>query len=137
MSETNLSLRGMQVVLLCMRPLLRFWPSQTPDDMWVNQATVTGAKGRQAGNVCTLQRDGSDLSSMKHGLGWTVMGTGARLLKLRLLCAGAVQLTAPLCMRSSMAMVLVIDDQAPLGTLLRIVLERAGHEETEAPNGRP
>jgi CheY-like chemotaxis protein len=33
-------------------------------------------------------------------------------------------------------MILVIDDQAPLRTLLRIVLERAGHEETEAPNGR-
>jgi len=44
MSETNLSLRGMQVVLLCMRLLLRFWPSQTPDDMWVNHATVTGPK---------------------------------------------------------------------------------------------
>jgi CheY-like chemotaxis protein len=35
-----------------------------------------------------------------------------------------------------MAMILVIDDQAPLRTLLRTVLERAGHEVTEAPNGR-
>src|SRR5437016_14007264 len=83
MSETNLSLRGMQVVLLCMRLLLRFWPSQTPDDMWVNQATVTGAKGRQAGNVCTLQRDGSDLSSIELGLCWTFMGTGDLLLHRR------------------------------------------------------
>lgn len=35
-----------------------------------------------------------------------------------------------------MATILVIDDQAPLRTLLRTVLERAGHEVTEAPNGR-
>ena len=35
-----------------------------------------------------------------------------------------------------MATILVIDDQAPLRRLLRTVLERAGHEVTEAPNGR-
>jgi CheY-like chemotaxis protein len=35
-----------------------------------------------------------------------------------------------------MATILVIDDQAPLRTLLLTVLERAGHEVTEAPNGR-
>ena len=35
-----------------------------------------------------------------------------------------------------MATILVIDDLAPVRTLLRTVLERAGHEVTEAPNGR-
>ena len=35
-----------------------------------------------------------------------------------------------------MATILVIDDQAPVRTLLRTVLEQAGHEVTEAPNGR-
>jgi len=35
-----------------------------------------------------------------------------------------------------MATILVIEDQAPLRTLLRTVLERAGHEVREAPNGR-
>ena len=32
-------------------------------------------------------------------------------------------------------MILVIDDQVPLRTLLRTVIERAGHKETEPPNG--
>jgi two-component system response regulator (stage 0 sporulation protein F) len=35
-----------------------------------------------------------------------------------------------------MATILVIDDQDAVRTLLRTVLERAGHEVTEAPNGR-
>ena len=35
-----------------------------------------------------------------------------------------------------MATILVIDDQEPVRRLLRAVLERAGHEVTEAPNGR-
>ncbi|MEO6111274.1 MAG: response regulator, partial [Nitrospiraceae bacterium] len=35
-----------------------------------------------------------------------------------------------------MATILVIDDQEPVRRLLRTVLERAGHEVTEAPNGR-
>ena len=35
-----------------------------------------------------------------------------------------------------MATILVIDDQEPLRKLLRTVLEGAGHEVTEAPNGR-
>ena len=35
-----------------------------------------------------------------------------------------------------MATILVIDDQAPVRALLRTVLEQAGHEVTEAPNGR-
>ena len=35
-----------------------------------------------------------------------------------------------------MATILVIDDHAPLRALLRTVLERAGHEVMEAPNGR-
>jgi DNA-binding NtrC family response regulator len=39
-------------------------------------------------------------------------------------------------MRRSMATILVIDDQDAVRTLLRTVLERAGHEVTEAPNGR-
>ena len=33
-------------------------------------------------------------------------------------------------------MILVIDDQAALRALLRTVLENAGHEVMEAPNGR-
>jgi len=35
-----------------------------------------------------------------------------------------------------MATILVIDDHEPIRTLLRTVLEKAGHEVTEAPNGR-
>jgi YesN/AraC family two-component response regulator len=35
-----------------------------------------------------------------------------------------------------MAMILVIDDHAAVRTLLRTVLENAGHEVMEAPNGR-
>ena len=35
-----------------------------------------------------------------------------------------------------MATILVIDDEAPVRTLLRTVLEQAGHEVTEASNGR-
>ena len=35
-----------------------------------------------------------------------------------------------------MATILVIDDQDAVRTLLRTVLEGAGHEVTEAPNGR-
>ena len=35
-----------------------------------------------------------------------------------------------------MATILVIDDEDAVRTLLRTVLERAGHEVTEAPNGR-
>jgi two-component system response regulator (stage 0 sporulation protein F) len=35
-----------------------------------------------------------------------------------------------------MATILVIDDHEPVRTLLRTVLEKAGHEVTEAPNGR-
>jgi len=35
-----------------------------------------------------------------------------------------------------MATILVIDDDEPLRKLLRTVLERAGHEVTEAPKGR-
>ena len=35
-----------------------------------------------------------------------------------------------------MATILVIDDQESLRTLIRIELERAGHEVTEASNGR-
>ncbi len=35
-----------------------------------------------------------------------------------------------------MATILVIDDQKSLRTVIRIVLERAGHEVTEASNGR-
>jgi two-component system response regulator (stage 0 sporulation protein F) len=35
-----------------------------------------------------------------------------------------------------MAIILVIDDHEPVRTLLRTVLEKAGHEVTEAPNGR-
>jgi two-component system, response regulator, stage 0 sporulation protein F len=42
----------------------------------------------------------------------------------------------PLLTRRSMATILVIDDQDAVRTLLRTVLERAGHEVTEAPNGR-
>ncbi len=42
----------------------------------------------------------------------------------------------PLLTRRSMATILVIDDQEPVRRLLRTVLERAGHEVTEAPNGR-
>jgi DNA-binding NtrC family response regulator len=42
----------------------------------------------------------------------------------------------PLLMRRSMATILVIDDQDSFRKLLRTVLERAGHEVTEAPNGR-
>jgi two-component system response regulator (stage 0 sporulation protein F) len=38
--------------------------------------------------------------------------------------------------RRSMATILVIDDEDAVRTLLRTVLERAGHEVTEAPNGR-
>jgi len=45
MSETNCRIAGCTPVLLGMRLLLRFWPSQTPDDMWVNHAAFTGAKG--------------------------------------------------------------------------------------------
>ena len=35
-----------------------------------------------------------------------------------------------------MATILVIDDHEPVRALLRAVLEKAGHEVTEAPNGR-
>ena len=42
----------------------------------------------------------------------------------------------PLLTKRSMATILVIDDQDAVRTLLRTVLERAGHEVTEAPNGR-
>jgi two-component system response regulator (stage 0 sporulation protein F) len=42
----------------------------------------------------------------------------------------------PLLRRRSMATILVIDDEDAVRTLLRTVLERAGHEVTEAPNGR-
>jgi two-component system response regulator (stage 0 sporulation protein F) len=35
-----------------------------------------------------------------------------------------------------MATILVIDDEEPIRTLLRIALEGAGHEVLEAPNGR-
>jgi two-component system, response regulator, stage 0 sporulation protein F len=45
-------------------------------------------------------------------------------------------LTTLLCRRRSMARILVIDDQEPLRKLLRTVLEGAGHEVAEAPNGR-
>ena len=38
--------------------------------------------------------------------------------------------------RRSMATILVIDHQEPVRALLRTVLEGAGHEVTEAPNGR-
>jgi two-component system response regulator (stage 0 sporulation protein F) len=38
--------------------------------------------------------------------------------------------------RTAMATILVIDDHEPVRTLLRTVLEKAGHEVTEAPNGR-
>ncbi|HXV69181.1 MAG TPA: response regulator [Nitrospira sp.] len=36
----------------------------------------------------------------------------------------------------SMAHILVIDDEEPIRGLLRSILERAGHEVTDAPNGR-
>lgn len=36
-----------------------------------------------------------------------------------------------------MAKILVIDDQEPIRSLLRAVLEGAGHEVLEASNGRP
>ena len=35
-----------------------------------------------------------------------------------------------------MATILIIDDEAPMRALLRTILERAGHEVKEAPNGR-
>jgi two-component system response regulator (stage 0 sporulation protein F) len=35
-----------------------------------------------------------------------------------------------------MANILVVDDNEPVRTLLRTVLEQAGHKVTEAPNGR-
>lgn len=35
-----------------------------------------------------------------------------------------------------MATLLLVDDEAPMRALLRTVLERAGHEVKEAPNGR-
>jgi hypothetical protein len=53
MSETNCRFAGCTPVLLGMRLRLCLWPSWTSDDMWVNHATVTGAKGRQVGIVCT------------------------------------------------------------------------------------
>lgn len=53
MSETNCRFAGGRPVLLGMRLRLCFWPRRTPDDIWVNHTTVTGAKGRQVGIVCT------------------------------------------------------------------------------------
>jgi hypothetical protein len=52
MSETNCRFAGCTSVLLGMRLRLCVLPSRTPDDMWVNHTTVTGAKGRQVGIFC-------------------------------------------------------------------------------------
>jgi hypothetical protein len=44
MSETNCCFPGCRPAQLGMRLWLCFWPSRTPDDMWVNHTTVRGSK---------------------------------------------------------------------------------------------